>query len=68
MLCIPVAKAGKMYDTRILSRLAIRPGRKWQTKTKGAKPVNGDPTHIVRLTGSDSGAAGGDSFDITLPH
>ena len=48
MLCIPTTKAGKIYDTLILSCLAIRPGRKWQTKRKGAKPVNGDPTHIVR--------------------
>ena len=49
MLCIPTTKAGKIYDILILScLLAIRPGRKWQTKTKGAKPVNDDPTHIRR--------------------
>ena len=48
MLCIPITKAGKIHDILILSRLAIGPGRKWQTKTKGAKPVNGDPTHIRR--------------------
>ena len=48
MLCIPITKAGKIHDILILSCLAIGPGRKWQTKTKGAKPVNGDPTHIRR--------------------
>ena len=48
MLRIPITIAGKIYDTLILSCLAIGPGRKWQTKTKGAKPVNGDPTHIRR--------------------
>ena len=47
-VCIPITKAGKIHDAPTLSCLAIRLGRKWQTKTKGAKPVNGDPTHVVR--------------------